>query len=73
MTFGERIAHLRKESGLTQEQLAQKIGVSRQSIQKYESDRADPRLLLATCMADVLGVSLDYLAKGGDKIDKSTL
>ena len=66
MTLGERIAEIRRSRGVTQEELAQEIGVSRQSIYKYETDRADPRLFITTCIADVLGVTIDCLVRGGD-------
>lgn len=67
MTVGERMACLREARGLTREQLAKKVGVTRQMIYKYESNITDPRLLIFTCIADVLGVSLDYLARGEKK------
>lgn len=64
MTFGERIVLLRRRKGIKTEELAREIGVSRQMLNKYETDRADPKLFTATCIADALGVSLDYLVKG---------
>ena len=73
MTFGERIISLRKAKGISQEQLAEKIGVSRQIVHQYEQNETDPRLLIATCMADVLEVSLDYLAKGENQNDEIPL
>lgn len=64
MTVGERIIHHRKLLGYTQSQLASKAGITRQCLYEYESDKADPKLFNAMCIADVLGVSLDYLARG---------
>ena len=64
MTFGERLVALRKARKITQEELAEKIGVSRTSICKYEGNLVEPRLITLICLASVLGVSIDYLAKG---------
>ena len=64
MTLGERIKYLRNLQGITQGQLADTLGVSRQIIYQYEHDETDPGLFIFTCMADALGVSLDYLARG---------
>ncbi|MBQ7012557.1 MAG: helix-turn-helix transcriptional regulator [Oscillospiraceae bacterium] len=64
MTFGERLYELRKKSGLSQEQLAEKLEVSRQSISKWESDKAYPEMTRLLFMSDYFGVSLDYLMRG---------
>lgn len=62
MTFGERLRECRRAKGLTQEQLANAIGITDGSIANYENDRNDPRLFNVSCMATALGVSIDYLA-----------
>lgn len=62
MTVGERIVSLRTSLGLTQVELAREAGISRQCLCKYENNIADPKLFNAMCIADVLGVTLDYLA-----------
>jgi transcriptional regulator with XRE-family HTH domain len=49
---------------MTQKQLAEMCGVSLTTISLYEHDKQDPSLFNATCIADALGVSLDWLAKG---------
>ncbi len=59
--FGERIAAYRKELGLTQEGLAQKLGVTNQAVSKWESDQCCPDIMLLPDLADVFGVSLDEL------------
>lgn len=64
MTVGERIMEIRQSLGYTQTQLAKKAGISRQVLCKYEKDIADPKLFNATCLADALGISIDYLARG---------
>ena len=66
-TFGERLQYLRIERGLTQQELADKIGISTNTISLWECDRTEPRLFLAVCLADALGVSLGYLATGRTK------
>ena len=44
MTIGEKITHLRSASNLSQEALADKLSVSRQSVSKWEMDRAQPQI-----------------------------
>ena len=63
MTTGEKIAKLRKEYNYTQEQLAQLLGVSRQSISKYESDMAYPETEKLIRLGEIFDCSLDYLLK----------
>lgn len=64
MTVGERIAWHRQLMGYTISQLANMAGISRQCLWKYENNAADPKLFNAMCLADALGISLDYLARG---------
>ena len=67
MTVGEGIKAKREELGMTQSKLARKSDVPRQLICMYEKNKAMPGLIYAVSIADVLGVSLDYLA-GRDRI-----
>ena len=60
-TLGKRIAALRKEKGLTQEQLAEKVGVSAQAVSKWENDVSCPDITLLPLLADLFGVSVDEL------------
>ena len=60
-TLGKRIAMLRKEKGLTQEQLAEKVGVSAQAVSKWENDVSCPDITLLPLLADILGVTVDEL------------
>ncbi len=60
MIISERIAELRKECGMTQEQLGLKVGVSSQAVSKWEKG-GSPDVELLPVIADVLGVSLDSL------------
>lgn len=61
--LGERLYGLRRKQGLSQEQLAEKIGVSRQTISKWEGNLSTPDLDKLIVLADCFGVSLDELAR----------
>lgn len=61
MTIGERIAFKRKELGLSQEALGEKMGVSRQSIYKWESDAALPEIEKLVKLSREFGVSVGWL------------
>lgn len=62
--LAERIYSLRKQRGLSQEQLAEALGVSRQTVSKWERGAAAPELERLRAMAEFFGVSLDELAGG---------
>jgi transcriptional regulator with XRE-family HTH domain len=61
MTCGDKIAALREKRGLTQEDLAAKIGISRASLSHYEKNRREPDYTTMTKLADFFHVSVDYL------------
>ena len=63
MTLGEKLSKLRKEYNYTQEQLAEIIGVSRQSISKWESDIAYPETEKLIELGKLFECSMDYLLK----------
>ena len=63
MTLGEKIAKQRKELNYTQEQLAEILGVSRQSISKWESDIAYPETEKLIELGKLFNCSMDYLLK----------
>lgn len=65
----KNLAEMRQEKNLTQEQLAQKINVSRKAISHYETGRAKPSLDVAVKLAKALGVSVEeiYEAWGESK------
>ena len=69
MTLGEKIAKQRKELNYTQEQLADVLGVSRQSISKWESDIAYPETDKLIELGKLFDCSMDYLLKE-DLIEK---
>lgn len=64
MTLGERIQEYRKAAGLSQEALAEKIGVSRQSVSKWENDAALPDTENILALRRLFGVSADALLSG---------
>jgi transcriptional regulator with XRE-family HTH domain len=66
MTFGQRIIEVRKQRGITQQQLGQAVGVDKRVISKYEKDQTIPSVTTAFAIAQSLDVSLDYLT-GSDK------
>lgn len=61
MTFGEKLLKLRKESALSQEELAEKLGVSRQAISRWENEGVLPDGLNLLGISKLFGVSTDYL------------
>ena len=60
-TFGQRFSRLRKQRGLTQEELGEKVGLSGQAVSKWENDASMPDVSLLVDLSDILGVSLDEL------------
>ena len=64
MTIGKRIAHLRKEKGLTQEELASHMGVSPQAVSKWENDQTCPDISALPKLSKLLGVTVDELLEG---------
>jgi len=64
MSLGENIIRLRSASGLSQEDLAEKLGVSRQSVSKWETDASVPDLDKLVKLSEVFHISLDELVKG---------
>lgn len=63
MTLGEKLQRLRKARGMTQEQLAEQVGVSRQSLSGWENDTALPDTANVVALADLFDVTTDYLLR----------
>lgn len=61
MTIGERIRFFRKEQGLTQDDLARKMGIKRGTLAQYESDRRNPKLETLEKISGALGVEIGKL------------
>lgn len=64
MQFGENIQFLRKEKGMTQEDLAEQMAVSRQTVSKWESDQSFPETDKLIALCDLFGCSMDVLLRG---------
>lgn len=64
MTFGQRLYELRKEKNLSQEDLAEQLGVSRQSVSRWENGTASPDFEKTVRLSELFGVTTDYLLKG---------
>lgn len=60
-TIGKRIAANRKRLGLTQEQLAEKLGITAQAVSKWENDQTCPDISALPMLADIFGISTDEL------------
>ena len=63
MILADKIIEERKKNGWSQEELAQQLGVSRQAVSKWESAGSVPDLQKIIQMADLFGVTTDYLLK----------
>ena len=61
MTLGNKIAYYRKNLGITQDTLAQQLGVTNQAVSKWESDQCCPDVMLLPKIADIFGVTIDEL------------
>ncbi len=70
--LGEKIRNLRKENKISQEELAEKLGVSRQSISLWENEQTQPTLENIMALANIFGVSSDTLLDIDNKNDKNT-
>ena len=69
MTLGQRIQKGRKEAGLSQEELAEQLGVSRQAVSRWENDNGYPEMEKIIRLSQIYQVSLDYLV--GNEQEKS--
>ncbi len=64
MNISERIQSLRKSKGISQEELANEVGVSRQAVSKWESGQSVPDLEKVIILSEVFNVTTDYILKG---------
>ena len=64
MNLADRIQQLRRSRGISQEELADRIGVSRQAVSKWESGQTSPDLEKIVLLSDYFEVTTDYLLKG---------
>ena len=65
MKFSDRVYHLRKKNGYTQEELAEKVGISQPAIQALETGRAQPKGTTVINLASALGVTAEELMSEG--------
>ena len=72
-SMGNRISQLRKEKGITQEDMAEKLGVTPQAVSKWENDISYPDILLLPKIAEMLGVTVDELLSGESKKETRVL
>lgn len=68
MTVGKRIAALRREKNLKQDDLAQMLEISPQAVSKWENDQTCPDISLLPKLAKILGVSVDELLSGKQEL-----
>lgn len=73
MTFGQRLATLRKQSGLTQQKLGEQLNVSAQAVSKWENDQAEPDVATICRLAKIFNISTDTLLMGADRFDKKSV
>lgn len=64
LTFGQRLQTLRTAAGFSQEQLAERLDVARQTVSKWELGTSTPELSKLVELSELFGVSLDQLAQG---------
>lgn len=73
MNLGNRLLNLRKQKGLSQEELADKLGVSRQTISKWETDQSLPDFDKILPLCDIFEISSDELLRGNTKENKGKI
>lgn len=72
MTFAQKLTALRRKSGLSQEELAQKMDVSRQAVSKWESGQTMPDVTKLVALSKLMDVSLDYLLRDEEEVPRQT-
>ena len=72
MILAEKITEERKKNGWSQEEMAEKLSVSRQAVSKWESAQSTPDLQKVLRLAEIFGVSIDYLLKDELKSETGT-
>ena len=71
MTIGQKIVNLRTAADISQEQLAETLGVSRQSVSKWEMDQALPQIDKVLQLAELFGVTTDALLQDKIALDRA--
>lgn len=70
MTLGEKLKEARKQAGISQEELSEKLGVSRSAVAKWETDGGIPDVDNLRVISKLLNVSIDYLLDDGEITDE---
>lgn len=70
MQIGEKLKSARQKSGMTQEEVANSIHVSRQTISNWENEKSFPDIISVILLSDLYEISLDLLLKGDDEMIK---
>ena len=73
MTFGEKLKNARQQAGYSQQQLAEKLSVSRSAVAKWETDKGMPDIENLKAIAALLNVSLDYLLGSDEALSMKQL
>ena len=73
ITLGEKLKSARRNAGLTQEQMAEKLSVSRQAITKWEADKGMPDIENLKQISRLLNISIDHLIDNGENTDLSVM
>lgn len=69
MNLADRIQYLRKTKGFSQEELADKVGVSRQAVSKWENEQSTPDIEKIIIMSELFEVTTDYILKGIEPVN----
>ena len=68
MEIGKKLKNARVQSGMTQENVAEKINVSRQTISNWENEKSYPDIISVIELSNLYSISLDVLLKGDEKM-----
>ncbi|MGJ5718938.1 XRE family transcriptional regulator [Staphylococcus arlettae] len=71
MKLSDQVRKYRKNSGLTQEALAEKLNTTRQSVSKWEQGSLEPNIQMLNHLSALFGISLDELVNGNEKLEKN--
>ena len=71
MTIADRIQNLRKSKGMSQEELADAAGVSRQAVSKWESEQSTPDIDKVIILSEIFDVTTDYLLRGIEPVENN--
>ncbi|MCC9684267.1 helix-turn-helix transcriptional regulator, partial [Streptococcus agalactiae] len=72
MNFGEQVKQLRKKNQITQQEMGERLGISRQAISHWENDRNLPDIEMLILISQSFNISLDELILGGNKMNNMT-